>query len=41
MLASVHEDAVYVSTDDGKTWRKDGLAGSSIFRMKFVPEAAK
>jgi photosystem II stability/assembly factor-like uncharacterized protein len=41
MLASVHEDAVYVSDDDGKTWRKDGLAGSSIFRMKFVPEAAK
>jgi photosystem II stability/assembly factor-like uncharacterized protein len=41
MLAGVHEDAVYVSNDDGKNWRKDGLAGSSIFRMKFVPEAAK
>jgi photosystem II stability/assembly factor-like uncharacterized protein len=40
MLAGVHEDAVYVSTDAGKTWRKEGLAGSSIFRMKFVPEAA-
>ena len=41
ILAGVHEDAVYVSDDDGKTWRKDGLGGSSIFRMKFVPEAAK
>jgi photosystem II stability/assembly factor-like uncharacterized protein len=40
IFASVHEEAVYVSTDNGRTWRKDGLAGSSIFRMKFVPEAA-
>jgi photosystem II stability/assembly factor-like uncharacterized protein len=39
LYASVHEQAVYVSNDDGQTWRKDGLAGSSIFRMKFVPEA--
>jgi photosystem II stability/assembly factor-like uncharacterized protein len=39
LYASVHEEAVYVSTDSGRTWRKDGLAGSSIFRMKFVPEA--
>jgi photosystem II stability/assembly factor-like uncharacterized protein len=41
LLAGVHEDAVYVSNDVGKTWRKEGLAGSSIFRMKFVPEVAK
>jgi photosystem II stability/assembly factor-like uncharacterized protein len=40
LYASVHEEAVYVSTDVGKTWRKDGLGGSSVFRMKFVPEAA-
>ena len=35
----VHETAVYVSDDAGLSWRQDGLAGSSIFRMKFVPEA--
>jgi len=39
IYASVHEDAIYVSTDNGLTWRKDGLNGSSVFRMKFVPEA--
>jgi photosystem II stability/assembly factor-like uncharacterized protein len=39
IYTSVHEDALYVSTDGGKTWRKEGLAGSSIFRMRFVPEA--
>jgi photosystem II stability/assembly factor-like uncharacterized protein len=38
IFAGVHEDAVYVSDDRGVTWRRDGLAGSSIFRMKFVPE---
>ncbi|HMD69914.1 MAG TPA: hypothetical protein VKF41_01150 [Bryobacteraceae bacterium] len=41
MYASVHQDAVYVSPDNGRTWSKDGLAGSSIFRMKFVPEAPR
>jgi photosystem II stability/assembly factor-like uncharacterized protein len=40
LYTSVHEEAVYVSIDNGESWRKDGLAGSSIFRMKFVPEAA-
>lgn len=39
IYTSVHEDAIYVSPDNGRTWSKDGLAGSSIFRMKFVPEA--
>jgi len=39
LYTSVHEEAVYVSTDNGQTWRKDGLTGSSIFRMKFIPEA--
>jgi photosystem II stability/assembly factor-like uncharacterized protein len=39
IYAGVHEEAVYVSHDNGQTWSKDGLAGSSIFRMKFVPEA--
>jgi photosystem II stability/assembly factor-like uncharacterized protein len=38
LYASVHAEAIYVSADMGRTWRKDGLAGSSVFRMKFVPE---
>ncbi len=41
IYTGVHEDAVYVSTDNGRTWSKDGLAGSSIFRMKFIPEAPR
>jgi len=41
IYASVHEEGIYVSTDYGRTWRKDGLDGSSIFRMKFVPEASR
>jgi photosystem II stability/assembly factor-like uncharacterized protein len=41
IYTSVHEDAVYVSTDNGRTWSKDGLAGSTIFRMKFIPEAPR
>jgi len=40
IYTSVHEEAVYVSTDYGRTWSRDGLAGSSIFRMKFIPEAS-
>jgi photosystem II stability/assembly factor-like uncharacterized protein len=39
IFAGVHEAAVYVSLDNGRTWRQDGLAGSAVFRMKFVPEA--
>ena len=39
LYAGVHQDAVYVSEDAGLSWHKDGLGGSSIFRMKFVPEA--
>ncbi len=41
IYTGVHEDAVYVSTDNGRTWSKDGLAGSSIFRMKFIPKAPR
>jgi len=37
LYAGVHESAVFVSPDFGRTWSRDGLAGSSIFRMKFVP----
>jgi photosystem II stability/assembly factor-like uncharacterized protein len=39
IYASVHEEALYVSNDNGLTWAKDGLEGSAVFRMKFVPEA--
>jgi hypothetical protein len=41
LYASVHDEAVYASGDAGRTWRQDGLPGSSIFRMKFIPEASK
>ena len=41
IYTNVHEDAIYLSPDNGRTWSKEGLAGSSIFRMKFVPEAPR
>jgi hypothetical protein len=41
VYASVHEEAMYVSQDYGRTWTKDGLEGSAIYRMTFVPEAAR
>jgi photosystem II stability/assembly factor-like uncharacterized protein len=41
VYASVHEEALYVSQDYGRTWAKDGLEGSRVFRMRFVPEAAR
>jgi hypothetical protein len=39
LYASVHEEALYVSQDYGRTWTRDGLAGSRVYRMRFVPEA--
>jgi photosystem II stability/assembly factor-like uncharacterized protein len=39
IYASVHEEALYVSQDYGRAWTKEGLEGSRVFRMKFVPEA--
>jgi photosystem II stability/assembly factor-like uncharacterized protein len=41
LYASVHEEALYVSADAGRTWTKDGLEGSAVYRMRFVPEAAR
>ena len=38
IYAGVHEEALYVSPDNGATWSRDGLEGSRVFRMKFVPE---
>jgi photosystem II stability/assembly factor-like uncharacterized protein len=37
LYASVHEEAVYMSDDAGANWRKDGLEGSVVYRMRFVP----
>ena len=41
IYASVHEEAVYVSQDYGRTWTRDGLEGSRVFRMRFVPDVAR
>ena len=41
VYASVHEEALYVSQDYGRTWTKDGLEGSRVYRMRFVPEAPR
>jgi photosystem II stability/assembly factor-like uncharacterized protein len=41
LFASVHEDAVYMSEDAGATWRREGLEGSIVNRMKFLPEVRK
>jgi hypothetical protein len=37
LYASVHEEALYVSDDAGKSWREDGLKGSILYRLAFVP----
>jgi len=41
LYCSVHEEALFVSDDAGATWRRDGLEGSIVHRMTFVPEAAR
>ena len=38
LYCGVHEEALYVSDDAGVNWRKDGLEGSIVHRMTFVPE---
>ena len=40
LYASVHEEALYVSDDAGLHWKKDGLEGSAVYRMIFVPDGA-
>ena len=37
LYAGVHEEALYVSEDAGKTWRVEGLPGSIVLKMAFVP----
>ena len=39
IYAGVHEEAMYVSQDEGRSWSRDGLEGSRVMRMVFVPEA--
>jgi photosystem II stability/assembly factor-like uncharacterized protein len=39
LYASVSEEGLYASDDNGKTWRKDGLDGSAVNRIRFVPES--
>jgi hypothetical protein len=41
LYAGVHEEALYVSDDSGLNWRKDGLEGSVVRRMTFVPEVGR
>ena len=41
MYASVRDDGLYVSNDAGRNWSKQGLDGSVVNRMKFVPARAK
>jgi photosystem II stability/assembly factor-like uncharacterized protein len=41
IYASVHEEALFVSNDYGHTWTRDGIEGSAIYRLKFVPERAR
>jgi len=41
LFASVHEQAVYVSEDVGRTWVRDGLEGTIVNRMKFIPAESK
>lgn len=41
IYAGVNEEFVFLSKDAGKTWSKDGLEGSAVTSMKFVPEKTK
>lgn len=41
MYASVRDDGLYMSSDDGGSWSKQGLDGSVVNRMKFVPAGPK
>jgi photosystem II stability/assembly factor-like uncharacterized protein len=38
LFVSVHEEALYVSDDLGKTWRADGLPGSAVYRLTWLPK---
>jgi len=40
LYAGVNQEALYVSGDNGKSWSKDGLDGSVVTRIDFIPESA-
>lgn len=37
LFAGIHDEGIYVSTDFGRTWTRDGLEGSAVTRMQFIP----
>lgn len=39
LFAGVHEEALYVSDTAGQDWRRDGLEGAVVYRLRFVPES--
>lgn len=39
IYAAVHEKGLYVSNDGGRSWTLDGLPGSVVRELRFVPEA--
>lgn len=41
IYASIHEEALYVSDDLGVKWRPDGLPGTTIYRVQFVPDEVR
>jgi photosystem II stability/assembly factor-like uncharacterized protein len=41
LMAGVYKEALYVSDDFGRTWRKDDLEGSTIYNFAFVPRHSK
>lgn len=41
IYASVRDDGLYVSNDEGRSWSKQGLDGSVVNRMEFVPAEVK
>lgn len=41
LYAAVYRDALFVSDDFGRTWRKDGLEGSTVYNFVFVPRTTR
>jgi photosystem II stability/assembly factor-like uncharacterized protein len=41
IYASVRDEGLFVSSDAGRSWSKQGLDGSVVNRMKFIPVGAK
>lgn len=41
LYAAIYKDALFTSGDFGRTWRKSGLEGSTVYNFVFVPQAVK